>query len=396
MQKKIKICICMIIVLSLGLVNYCFASTATVNTKTLNVRCEPYQTAQKLGVVKLGQKYEVLEKSGNWVKINFNDADAWICADYVNLDETEENTNDVEKEEIKNEDNEVKNFKKVTASVLNIRISASSSAKKIGIVKYGTEVEVLETINDWDRIVVNNLTGWVCNLYLKASNKEVVNSEEQDTNSSNTASDDEQIVVLKTAVVNTSTLNVRKDANTQSQKLGSLNKNAVVAIVGEENGWYKIKYNNQYGYISSEYTLNKDITISRGSYSRGEKPTTIAETATTLALQYVGCKYVWGGTSPNGFDCSGLVYYVYKDYVPNLGRSARPQAKTGTTIEKENLVMGDLVFFGENGGSTVTHVGIYVGDGIFVHAANSKRGVVTDTLLSGYYSKNFLHAKRIV
>lgn len=388
MLKKIKFGMCTGVVLSLGLATCCFASTATIDTKTLNVRTEPSSVAQKIGVVKFGQQYQVLDKSSNWIKIDFDNKNAWVCADYVVIRDEQHITSDVEKqEEVKNEQGTEKMFKLVNVSVLNVRTENSSSSKKIGTLKYGTKVQVLETLNGWDRIDADSITGWVSNEHLK----EVANGKQS-------VSDNEIIekVILKTAVVNTSTLNVRKNANTSSQKIGSLNKNAVVAIVGEENGWYKIKYNNQYAYISAEYTDNKDITISRGSHTRNEQATTIAEAATTLALQYVGCKYVWGGTSPNGFDCSGLVYYVYKDYVPNLGRSAKPQSKTGTTIAKDNLVMGDLVFFGEDGGSLVTHVGIYVGDGIFVHAANTKRGVVTDTLLSGYYSKNFLHAKRIV
>lgn len=395
MLKKLKICICMVIVLTLTLLSYSFASTATVNTKVLNVRSEPAQSGTKIGTVKAGEKYEILDKSNNWLKINFNNANGWISSDYALIEEDEikqEETNSISTESVNNEQ-EIKYFKKVTASTLNVRASNSASAPKIGSLKFGVEVQVLETISNWDRIVINNLTGWVCNDYLVATRME--NSIEDTTNDLQQTSEQEEATVLKTAVINTATLNVREQSTTNSARLGTLKKNAIVAIIGEENGWYKIKYNNQYGYILSDYTVNKDIEISRGSYSRGERPTSVAETATTLALQYIGCKYVWGGTSPNGFDCSGLVYYVYKDYVPNLGRSAKPQSKTGTTIEKENLVMGDLVFFGEDGGSLVTHVGIYVGDGIFVHAANSKRGVVTDTILSGYYEKNYLYAKRI-
>lgn len=380
MLKKMKLGICMGAVLSLGLTSCCFASTGVIDTKTLNVRSEPIQTSQKVGTVKLGQKYEILQKDNNWGEITFNNKTGWICLDYVKMEEEQ-----VKETETKQEEQTKNIVKYVNVSTLNVRTQNTVDSKKIGTLKYNTKVQVLETINDWDKICADNITGWVCNTYLIEVNNEEDNANQQ-----------LESAVLKTAVVKSSSLNVRKESNTDSENLGSLKKNAVVAIVGEENGWYKIRYNNEYGYIWSEYTQNKDITISRGAHTRGEKTLTIAEKATTLALQYVGCKYVWGGTSPNGFDCSGLVYYVYKDYVPGLGRSARPQAKTGTTIDKKDLIMGDLVFFGEDGGSDVTHVGIYIGDGIFVHAANSRRGVVTDTLLSGYYDKNFLHAKRIV
>ena len=375
MLKKLKVCICLTGVITLSVAGQSFAQTLTVNTDVLNVRSQPMVSSQKIGSIKINEEYEILDKADGWLQINFNNNKGWVSEEYVNVnDEVEVN------EEVSSQ-GETSKIKKVSTSVLNVRDGNSTFAKKIGTLKIGDEVKVIETINQWDKIEAKDISGWVCNTYL--AEIEVDTQKEED-------------LILKTAVINTALLNVRAESDGQSKKIGSLKKNAVVAIVGEENGWYKIKYNNEYGYILSDYTVNKDIQISRGSYTRGERPSVAAQTATTLALQYVGCKYVWGGTSPNGFDCSGLVYYVYKDYVPNLGRSARPQATTGTTIEKENLIMGDLVFFGEDGGKTVTHVGIYVGDGIFVHAANSKRGVVTDSLLSGYYEKNFLHAKRIV
>ena len=390
MLKRFKKVLCMTAVVSCTFATCSLASTLTVDTKALNVRNEPQITGQKIGVVKQNEQFEILETKDSWLKIDFKGKEGWVSSDYVIVkedvtqnEEEESNNVDIDESQIQ------KVIKEVTASSLSVRQGASTSAKRIAVIKKGVKVEVIETINGWDNIVYGDIQGWAYNEYL--TNVDVPST--LDNEDAEQTEEEDQI--LKTAVINTSALNVRKESNTSSKKIGSLKKNAIVAIVGEENGWYKIRYNNQYGYISSEYTINKDITISRGSYDRGQRPTTVAQTATTLALQYVGCKYVWGGTSPNGFDCSGLVYYVYKDYVPNLGRSARPQATTGTTIEKENLVMGDLVFFGEDGGKTVTHVGIYVGDGIFVHAANSKRGVVTDTLLSGYYEKNFLHAKRI-
>lgn len=382
MFKKFKACICLTGIITISVASQSFAQTLTVDTKVLNVRSQPIVSSQKIGTIKQNEEYEILNVTEQWVQISINNKEGWVSKEYVKInDEKEINQETVIKQE-------QTSIKRVTTSILNIREANSTSAKKIGTVKMGQNVNVIETIDNWDKIQVDGITGWVCNTYLIEATQETIVENEQDNQEEN--------IILKTAVINTSLLNVRSDCDVQSKKIGSLKKNAVVAIIGEENGWYKIKYNNQYGYISSDYTVNKDIQISRGSHTRGERPSVAAQTATTLALQYVGCKYVWGGTSPNGFDCSGLVYYVYKDYVPNLGRSARPQATTGTTIEKDKLIMGDLVFFGEDGGKTVTHVGIYVGDGIFVHAANSKRGVVTDSLLSGYYDKNFLHAKRII
>ena len=115
------------------------------------------------------------------------------------------------------------------------------------------------------------------------------------------------------------------------------------------------------------------------------------------ALQYLGYKYVYGSESPSkGFDCSGLVYYTFGQFGYKLQRSASQQYKNnGTTIAKSDLKPGDLVFFSSNG-STVTHVGIYIGDNEFVHASTSDTGVIISNLTSAYYTKVWFGAKRIV
>ena len=116
----------------------------------------------------------------------------------------------------------------------------------------------------------------------------------------------------------------------------------------------------------------------------------------STALQYVGYGYVSGGASPEtGFDCSGFTKYIYGLFGISINRVAGDQAANGTPISKEELQPGDLVLFSYYGSSSIGHSGIYIGDGNFVHAANSSRGVVIDTLESGYYLDNYVTARRL-
>ena len=116
------------------------------------------------------------------------------------------------------------------------------------------------------------------------------------------------------------------------------------------------------------------------------------------AKYYKGGKYVWGGTTPQGFDCSGYVQYLYKKHKVNLPRTAWAQSKKGLNVGKQDLKKGDLLFFltDKKRGIPVTHVGIYIGDGKFIHAASKKKGIIISPIHSGYYASKFVSAKRVL
>jgi cell wall-associated NlpC family hydrolase len=113
-----------------------------------------------------------------------------------------------------------------------------------------------------------------------------------------------------------------------------------------------------------------------------------------LISQEMGKPYQWGGAGPNSYDCSGLVYYVYDKLGITMPRVSRDQAKVGTYVSKDKLIYGDLVFFARDG-KNVNHVGIYVGNGLFVHAPESGDVVKKTTLLSGYYERSYYTARRV-
>lgn len=117
-----------------------------------------------------------------------------------------------------------------------------------------------------------------------------------------------------------------------------------------------------------------------------------------FTLQFNGGEYVWGGASPEeGFDCSGMMYYVYGQFGYRIMRTASMQYKyNGVNVDFASLQSGDMVFFHPDGGTNVSHVGMYIGDGLFIHAASRSSGIKINSLYSSYYTTHYLGARRII
>lgn len=129
--------------------------------------------------------------------------------------------------------------------------------------------------------------------------------------------------------------------------------------------------------------------------SRGDSRSYLIEQLKALIPQEMGKPYQWGATGPDSYDCSGLTYTLYGKLGISLPRVSRDQAKAGIYVSKESLEYGDLVFFAADG-KTVNHVGIYVGNGQFVHAPSTGDVVKISSLTSGYYNRTYFTARRVI
>ena len=146
--------------------------------------------------------------------------------------------------------------------------------------------------------------------------------------------------------------------------------------------------------VQQETTKNEEQSTS--SASTTTTTTTEGTSVVEYAKQYLGCKYVAGGSSPeSGFDCSGFTSYVYKHFGVTLSRSSKDQINNGVAVEKSNLQPGDIVVFNNSSNTSIGHVGIYIGGNNFIHAANPKEGVVITSLSSSYYQKRYVGARRV-
>lgn len=352
----------------------------------------------------------------------------------------ENKTTDTNKAE--NEEEIVKNKKYKITEDVKIKVIPLISSIELDNVKKDEEVEVVEILNDWVKIKTSNeQEGWIRKEKLTTIKEEITNTEntteikadsskvETSSNETQTSTDTntEQTNTTKTMYVNSQSVNLRQKADKTSQVIKSLTLNTKVTVLSSTNGWAYVDVNGTKGYIAENLLTSTQKETSRSGLTTREqansnatktesnssttsavnttsKSTTTSNTNTTestassksgssvvsYAKQFLGCKYVYGGTSPSGFDCSGFTQYVYKHFGVNLNRTAAAQYSNGKSVT--SLQAGDLVMFGKSG---INHVGIYIGGNTFIHAANKSQGVRTDSMSTGYYKTNYVGARRI-
>lgn len=178
-------------------------------------------------------------------------------------------------------------------------------------------------------------------------------------------------------------LNVRQAGNTGAPVVGRLGSGARVTVLANVNGWYRISYSGGSAWVSGVYVALDTVSSHR-------------QAAVSAAQRELGVRYVYGGASAAGFDCSGLTLYAYGQIGIALPHSAAAQTGQGIWVSRGSLLPGDLVFFDTGGRGTVTHVGIYEGDGRFI-SAQSGAGTVKEASLSNrYWSSAYLTARRIL
>lgn len=482
-KKKIKsiIIMALISIASLFFINISFAKTGKVNTETVNLRETSSLDSKILELISINEDVEVLEDSGDWYKVKYKGITGYVRKDLITVSEenvqndnenvdVQENNNEPTQEtnQVNNETNAGENKEEAndletpeavqtnasTEQVKgkytviedsNIKILPLIHSNSILQITKDNQVEVIDIINKWAYVQGSTFQGWIKYNALQKieentsieSNKEQKNEqpvEQQDTTTQAPVQEAQNNVeenknAATTKYANSETVNVRKEASTNSAVIKQVSINTPIKVLSENNGWSRIEIDGIQGYISSALLSdtkketsrstqtprnetetnnetqiqNEDVgkqeTSGNSSIQNTNNNSTTTSSSTTgseivaYAKQFIGSKYVYGGTTPSGFDCSGFTQYVYKHFGISLSRTAAAQYSNGVSVSKANLVLGDLIMFGKSG---INHVGIYIGGGQIVHAANTSRGVTTDTINSGYYYNNYVGARRII
>lgn len=355
-------------------------SKVTVNAD-VKVRFVPNLTSSAIMNATAGKEFTKLAEVGNWIQITDGLATGWVLKTKITTgNQTTVDSSNFENSQVEN---------KVTENKV-------------------VENKVVENKVDKNQNKVTNITN-------KVSENKVSNN--------TTKPNKPATAVNKIGIVNVETAKVRASADKSAKVLGFLDYNDKITITAEEGEWYKFTEKDISGYVHKTLiTIKNEEEISSRNLEeeRKSEDTTVAnptinesvnsalqnenvsskngQSVADYAKQYLGYPYVVAGKNPStGFDCSGFTRYVFLNYGYSLGATAASQNNIGRDVSRNELQPGDLLLFYDEGKTKIGHTGIYISNGDFVHAANPKRGVVTDNLnTSKYYSERFITAKRIV
>ncbi|MBR6700867.1 MAG: C40 family peptidase [Firmicutes bacterium] len=214
--------------------------------------------------------------------------------------------------------------------------------------------------------------------------------------------------------VDATILTIRENPGTNYAVVGKLTRGAEVSILDQSGSWYKIESDGIQGWIHGAYvddlyegvgTIGTIDNVSRGDYSartgsggitavNASKSSALGESITTYSQNYLGKPYKYGAAGPNAFDCSGFVYTVFGAYGITVPRSSSAYLGVGTAVSLDDARAGDVICFSRNG-KNVSHVGIYMGNGSFIHSATSS-GVIISSTSDKYWGPKIYSIRRIV
>lgn len=254
----------------------------------------------------------------------------------------------------------------VATNGLNVRSAPSVSASVVGRCNTGNTLEISEYLNGWYKVTYGGSNAYVSSDYVS-------------------------VKVIGEGLVNyNGDVYLRKTADWNAAAAEKINNGTKLSVTAAIGDFYEILYNGNIRYIPAVCTnVRRDSLVDREIAVGGT-----AQRCLQVAAQYLGTPYVYGGTTPAGFDCSGFTMYVYSQLGISLPHSSKSQASCGVAVSRDELMPGDLVFFNTTG-SGISHVGIYSGNGMFIHSPLSGSSVCYTNMNSPYYSGRFVTARRV-
>ncbi len=267
----------------------------------------------------------------------------------------------------------------IVGTKVNVRMAPDTTSSVITKLS-NSRVSIVDKSNGWYKISFSGKTGWVSSDYIK--------------------------VLTAKGTINANGVNFRETASTSGKIIDSLSKGKSVEILDTLSGWHKVKVGSKTGYVvtkfvtatSTEQKSSRSTTVSTLSDAdSGVADDSAASDIVAYAKKFVGVRYVYGGKSPSGFDCSGFVGYVYRNFGIKLNSSAASMYSNGVKVSKSALKAGDLLFFdasSRKASGAIDHVGMYIGGGLFIHASTSNKKVIIQDLSE--YQGKYIGAKRVM
>lgn len=280
---------------------------------------------------------------------------------------------------------------KIVGTKVNVRKEPNTSSGIITKLS-NARVSVVDKSDGWYKISFDGKTGWVNSDYI-------------------------EVLPVK-GKINANGVNFRETASTSGKVIDSLSEGTSVEILDTLSGWHKVKIDKKVGYVASKFvtavsteqkssrsttaaTLESkgidDNKSSKDSNNIEDTDDSVENEVVAFAKKFVGVRYVYGGKTPDGFDCSGFVGYVYKNFGIELNSSSESMYSNGVSVSKSELKPGDLLFFdasSRKASGKIDHVGIYIGGGKFIHASTSNKQVIIQALSE--YRGKYIGARRVL
>ena len=374
-----------------------FSTISSADTKgfisgsDVQFRNAPGTDSDVIRFLSKGTEVTILDMSdSDWYQISQGGNTGYVYSQFVKISSAGEG--------------DLQNIRRGVIDGLYIRLRNGPTVQSDIIAEYntGTELTILDELDGWYRVKIGNLTGWILAQYIvpdeKLAEPDPMSSKSPQSGTSsdtghNTVSEEINVVSGvngKTAYIKGTSVRFRKGPSTVEGIIAEYSTGKEIVVTGTAANWTKCLIDGAEGFVFSDFiTFDNPVYVGSAGNAGGRE-------IANFALSLNGSKYCWGGQDPaTGFDCSGFVYYCFNHFGYGIYRTANDMAKNGTGIIFEDIQPGDILLFTTTaGGSYISHTGIYIGDGKFIHSSSSTTGVII-TELSGSYKDRFYGARRV-